>query len=67
MNKEEYQTLLRDSYEKILLSKRETAKELGVAEATVDRLRKAGQLSSKKVLGQIMFSIDEVARFLSDI
>lgn len=66
MNKEEYQTILRNNYEKMLLSKRETAKELGISEATVDRLRKCGQLSSKKVLGQVMFSIDEIARFLSD-
>ena len=48
----------------MLLSKKETAKELNISEATIDQLRKNGELSSKKILGQIMFSIDEIARFL---
>lgn len=66
MTKEQIFTMLRDSYEKMLLSKRETAKELGVGEATIDRLRKNGKLSSKKVLGQVMFSLDEISRFLAE-
>ena len=56
--------MLRDNYNKMLLTKKEIASELNVSEATIDRLRQQGQLSSKKVLGQIMFSLDEVARFL---
>jgi len=58
--------ILRENYHKMLLSKKETAKEIGVSEATIDRLRQNGQISSKKVLGQIMFSIDEIARFLEE-
>lgn len=54
-------------WDKSLLTKRETAKELSVSPATVDRLRKDGLISSKKVLGQIMFSVDEIARFIADI
>ena len=66
MNHEQLISFLRDNYNKMLLTKRETAKELSVSEGTLDRLRKNGQLTSKKVLGQVMFSIDEVARFLAE-
>lgn len=66
MSKQDFINMLRDSYKKMLLTKKETAKELNVSEATIDRLRQNGQLKSKKILGQIMFSLDEVARFLSE-
>ena len=66
MNQEEYTTLLRANHEKMLLSKKQTANELGVSEATLDRMRQSGSITSKKVLGQVMFSIDEIARFLAD-
>ena len=66
MNKIEVTQMLRDSYKKMTLTKCETANELSVSEATVDRLRKNGQITSRKILGQIMFNIDEVARFLTD-
>ena len=46
------------------LSFTQAANELNVSEATIDRLRQNGQLNSKKILGQVMFSLDEVARFL---
>lgn len=57
-------TMLRTSYKRMLLTKKETANELNVSEATIDRMRQNGLLNSKKVLGQIMFSLDEIARFL---
>ena len=66
MTQEEFLTILRENYKRMLLSKKKTANELGISEATLDRLRQTGQISSKKVLGQIMFSIDEIARFLAD-
>jgi len=66
MTREEQFKTMRETHEKMLLSKRETAKELSISEATVDRLRASGELKSKKVLGQIMFSLDELARFLSE-
>ncbi len=66
MQKEEFIKMLRDAYNKMLLTKRETAKELSISEATLDRLRIAGELNSKKVLGQIMFSVHEIARYLSE-
>ncbi|MFK5936819.1 MAG: helix-turn-helix domain-containing protein [Sulfurimonas sp.] len=66
MSQLDFQTMLRENYKKMLLTKKETANELNVSEATIDRLRQNGKLNSKKVLGQIMFSIDEIARFLHE-
>jgi len=66
MSQLDFQTMLRENYKKMLLTKKEIANELNVSEATIDRLRQNGKLNSKKVLGQIMFSIDEVARFLHE-
>ena len=64
MSQLEFVEMLRKNYKKMLLTKKEIAKELNVSEATIDRLRQNGQLNSKKILGQVMFSLDEVARFL---
>ena len=66
MTREEQLEMLRDVYKKMLLSKKESANELGVSEAGIDRMRRNGDLSSKKVLGKVMFSIDELSRFLAD-
>ena len=66
MRPSELVEFLRETHKKMLLSKAETANELNISEATVDRLRKSGKLNSKKVLGQIMFSIDEVAHFIQE-
>ena len=55
---------LQQRYNKLLLSKKETAKELNISEATLDRLRKSGQIKSKKVLGGVFFTIKEIASFL---
>jgi hypothetical protein len=64
MSQLDFLNMLRKNYNKMLLTKKEIASELNVSEATIDRLRQNGQLNSKKVLGQVMFSIDEIARFL---
>lgn len=64
MSQQEFFITLRDNYSKMLLTKKEIANELNVSEATIDRLRQNGQLNSKRVLGQVMFSLDEIARFL---
>lgn len=66
MSQLDFLTILRDNYKKMLLTKKEIANELNVSEATIDRLRHKGELNSKKVLGQVMFSLDEVARFIYD-
>lgn len=64
MSEIEFLEMLRENYRKMLLTKRETANELNISESTLDRLRQCGKINSKKILGQIMFSIDEIARFV---
>ena len=66
MEQTEFLSLLRENHKKMLLTKKETAKELSISEATLDRIRANGDIDAKKVLGQVMFSIDEIARFLAD-
>jgi len=66
MLKEEIIKILLETDKKMLYKKRETAEKFSVSEATIDRLRRSGELKSKKVLGQIMFTVDEVAQFLSE-
>jgi len=55
---------IQQRHEKSLLNKEETAKELGISIATIDRLRKSGQLKSKKIGGGIFFTINEIVAFL---
>jgi vacuolar-type H+-ATPase subunit C/Vma6 len=66
MSEIEFRDMLRERYKKMLLTKKETANELNISQATLDRLRKSGQIKSKKVMGSIMFSLDEIARFLHE-
>lgn len=59
--------VIRDEYMRTLLNKKETAKELGnISTCTLDRMRKEGLITSKRVRGQIFFEIDEIVRFLVD-
>ena len=55
---------LQQNFNKSLLTKKETAKELNISQATLDRLRKANVISSKKVGGGIYFTLKEIAFFL---
>lgn len=60
--------VMRAEYMRSLLNKKETARELGeISIATLDRMRREGLITSKKVRGQIMFSLDEIARFLVEV
>lgn len=56
--------LLRSTYNSLVLNKAQTAKELHVSQATIDRMRRAGEIESLKIGGSIMFRIDEIARVL---
>jgi hypothetical protein len=54
-------------YGTYLLDKDQVAVEAGkISSTSVDRLRQTGALSSRKVLGQVRFSVTEVARFIAD-
>ena len=65
--KEKIAEILQSKYNTMLLNKEETTFEIGeVSSVTLDRLRQNGEISSKKVLGQIRFSVMEVARFITD-
>ena len=55
---------LQQRYKKLLLSKKETASELNISQATLDRLRKSGEIKSKKVGGGIFFTLNEITSFL---
>jgi len=56
---------LREMYQASLLTKQELASELGdISISTVDRMRKEGLIRSRKVRGQIRFTIEDVAEYL---
>ena len=55
---------LQQKYRKSLLKKKEAAEELNISQATLDRLRKSGEIRSKKVGGRVFFTINEIALFL---
>ncbi len=67
MTQEQFFDFLRETHGKMVLPKGTTAKELSISEATLDRLRNTGQIKGKQVLGQVMFGIDEIARFLAEV
>ena len=55
---------IQERHDKALLNKVETAEELNISTATIDRLRKSGKLKSKKIGGGIFFTINEIVAFL---
>ena len=56
---------LKNQYMSSLLTKKQTAEELGgISVTTLDRMRKEGLIASRKVRGSVRFSIEEVARYL---
>ena len=65
MSTQEYFTLLQSKYGRMLLSKSETANEIGISEATLDRLRKQNAIRSKKVGGKVFFTIANVADYIA--
>ena len=55
---------LQKKYGKSLLNKKEVSEELNISQATLDRLRKTGEIKSKKVGGGVFFTIKEISLFL---
>jgi len=65
--KERIAESLQIKYDTMLLNKEQTAQEVGaISQTSLDRLRQTGKITSRKVLGQIRFSVNEVARFIAD-
>ena len=63
MNQQQLIKMLHDKHDKLYLTKEETAKELGLGVATIDRMRETGELKSSKIKGSIKFSLTEIAKF----
>ena len=55
---------LQKKYGKSLLNKKEVSAELNISQATLDRIRKTGEIKSKKVGGGVFFTIKEISLFL---
>lgn len=53
-------------YNRTIISKPETAKELSSSPATIDRMRQRGELQSKAIGGRIFFTVDSIAEFLAE-
>ncbi len=58
--------LLYSKHGKLYLDKEETAHELGVARATIDRMRQTGEIKSSKIKGSIKFALTEIAKFIKN-
>ena len=61
---ENVETFLIEKYGYIL-DKREASKALKVSPATVDRLRKSGELKSRTIGGKIVFGVKEIGEILT--
>ena len=57
--------LLYSKHGKMYLNKEDTAKELDVTPATLDRMRNDGEIKSSTIRGSIKFSLTEIAKFIS--
>lgn len=66
MTQTEFTVMLRETYKKMLLNKKETCREINISTGSLDELRRQGEIKSRKVLGQVMFDIGEVARFMAE-
>ena len=67
MQQEKIYNGLYAKHNRFVLNKKETAKELHVSTASIDRMRKNGQLKSKMINGQVFFTLGEVSRFLVEV
>jgi len=67
MQHEKIYNELYSKHGRFVLNKKETAMELHVSTASIDRMRKNGQLQSKRINGQIFFTLEEVSRFLAEV
>lgn len=57
---------IQQRYKKSLLSKKEAARELNISIATLDRLRNQGLIKSRRVMGGVFFTINEIASFIGE-
>ncbi len=55
---------LHNKYGRLYLKQKETAKELGISEETLFRMRKDGEINSSTIRGSVRIAITEVAKFV---
>ena len=63
-DKFDYAKFLHKKYGTSLLNKIKAAEELSISRATIDRMRKSGQIKSKVVGKQVRFHVLEIARII---
>lgn len=56
--------LLYDKFEKFVLNKLETSQVLNISIQTLDRMRKSGEIKSKRINKGVFFSIQEIANYI---
>ena len=63
-NKSETYYVLYEKFQKLVLSKLETSQILNISIQTLDRMRKSGEIKSKRINRGIFFSIKEIANYI---
>ena len=65
MTRKEFYEFIQTRHGRTVLNKKEAGAELGgISTATVDRLRRDGELKSKLIRGQIMFTCESIFKYL---
>ena len=59
-----YAEFLHKKYGTSLLDKIKSANELSISRATIDRMRKDGQIKSQRIGKQVRFHVTEIARIV---
>lgn len=55
---------LHQKYKRLLITKKEAAEELLISTASFDRLRKSGQIKTKRVGGSVYVSIKDLSSYI---
>jgi excisionase family DNA binding protein len=63
-NQFDYAEFLQKKYGTPLINKIKAANELSISRATIDRMRKDGQIKSKRIGKQVRFHVTEIARIV---
>ena len=66
MNQQLAIDMLYKKHDKLYLNKEDTAQELGIGRATLDRMRIDGEIKSSSIKGSIKFSLSEIAKFINE-
>ena len=56
---------LKTKYGRFLLTQKEAREELGITENTIVKIRKTGELPSRKIAGKIVVNVLDLAEFMT--